>query len=752
MSWLSAYPFRRYCLHAGLSASVCLLAPLLAQAQSQPPKSKGAKLDKSAKVEDKNAPVILRGEELRGRPEREVQLLGNAELVRDKTIVNAASINWLQLDNEVQAEGGVRMRRFDDVYTGERLRLNLDTGAGMISKPSYRLELNSAQGRAERVDFIDQEQAVVVNGTYSTCEGTDPAWYLQADTLHLDFGRDVGAAGKTLVYFKHLPILGTPALSFPLTSARRSGVLPPTFGATSNGGLELTVPYYFNIAPNRDLTLYPKLIARRGLQLGANARYLGTDYRGETNLEVLPGDRKAGRSRYSLASLHSQQLTQKFSFGWNLNTASDDAYPTDFAGSLAISSQRQLVRELRFDYQGSFWNASARVQNYQILQDPESVFDPSLKVNRPYDRLPEFNWNGVKRDVAGFDFALDAQWTYFWHPDEVRGQRLVFNPQISYPLLHPAGFLTPRLSLHSSSYNTEARAARPGVAAQAEKNLNRFVPTFSLDGGLVFERPVKWGGDKLTQTLEPRLFYVNTPYREQSQFPLFDTAEAGFNFAQLFAENRFTGHDRISDANQVTLAVVSRLLESSGAERMRFALGQRFYFRNQRVQLDPNGSEIRDSRSDILLSAAGQLTPTINFDSGLQYSVSKHQVYAANYGVQWAPQPKHVLNAEYRYLRNSFELLNVSGQWPLAGRYYAVGRISYSLPERQTVKSLAGFEYNADCWVFRFAAQRFSTSTKGATTTLFLQLELNGLSRLGSNPIDALSKNIPGYQKVNQPD
>lgn len=740
MSWFSAYYSQQRLLR--LLTTVLAITPMLAHAQSKV---------KTPKVENKNAPTVLQAEQMDGRPQRNLSLKRDAEIVRDQTQIKADQIDYWNVDDVVEAMGNVNMRRFNDIYTGDSLKLNLDSGQGFLLAPTYQLELNHARGKAERVDFIDQDRAVIQNGTYSTCEGPNPDWYLKSDTLSLDMGRDIGSAGKTMVYFKGLPILGTPALSFPLTGARRSGLLPPVIGATSTGGVEVTLPYYFNIAPNRDLTLFPKLISRRGLQLGANARYLGERYRGETNLEILPGDRKANRNRYALSSVHSQQLAADTSLDWNLNKASDDDYPTDFANSMAIGTNRQLVRDVHLQYYGNYWRAAMRTQNFQILQDPAAKDNPALTVSRPYDRLPEFTFNAARRDIAGFDVNVDAQWTRFWHPVETRGQRMVVQSQISFPILHPAYFITPKLSLHLSRYAIDRRKA----GESGPNELSRAVPTFSIDSGLEFERSTTLFGRKVTQTLEPRLFYVNTPYRDQSEFPLFDSADAGFSFAQLFSENRFTGNDRISDANQITAAVVSRFLESDGAERLRFALGQRFYFRNQRVVLNANNSAITDSRSDLLLAASGSVSPHLNFDSGLQYSFSKHELFAANLGVQWQPQAKHVMNAEYRYLRdavdekNSIKLINFSGQWPIAGRYFAVGRISYSLPERQTVKSLAGFEYNADCWVFRFAAQRFSTSTQGATTTLFLQLELNGLSRIGSNPLDAMSKNIPGYQKVN---
>jgi LPS-assembly protein len=266
---------------------------------------------------------------------------------------------------------------------------------------------------------------------------------------------------------------------------------------------------------------------------------------------------------------------------------------------------------------------------------------------------------------------------------------------------------------------------------------------------MVFERDGKLFGQAVTQTLEPRLFYVRTPYKDQSQFPNFDSAEAGFNFAQIFTENRFIGSDRIADANQLTAALVSRYIESNGAERLRLAMGQRFYFSQQRVQLDPN-AKLNQSRSDVLLAAAGRIADDWSFDSAIQYNASARSVFSSNYGVQWRPAPKKVVNAEYRYVRDSFKNIDLSSQWPLSARWYGVGRVSYELRDRKVLESLVGLEYKADCWVFRMGAQRFVTAAQTTSTPIFFQLELNGLSKLGlGNPLESFYKSIPGYARLN---
>ncbi|MYM40490.1 LPS-assembly protein LptD [Duganella qianjiadongensis] len=721
-------------------------------AQSLPGKTR------APRVENKAAVTVIQAEDITGRPEREITLNRDAELVKDQTRVKADTACYKQVEDEVQAEGNVRIWRFGDYFTGDALQLNMDTGQGYMLNPTYRLEANHAQGKAERINFLNEDEALVLNGTYSTCQSANPDWYLRSNTLNLDSGRDVGTAGKTIIYFKDVPILGTPALSFSLSGARRSGWLSPMPGFGSKGAAELTVPYYLNIAPNRDLTLYPKIIPRRGFQLGANGRYLGeTDgglYQGETYLEFLPHDKQyipatpgGSSDRWSVRSHHTQELSSDWSYGWQVRAASDNNYPNDFSKTVSSSTERQLLRELRTDYHGDFWTLTARVQKYQVLQDPESVVDPSLFVSRPYDRLPAINFHAAQYDVAGgFDWAMDSELTRFYHPTLLRGTRMVAIPQLSYPIIGASYFITPKASVNLARYDLDANDATGSKAEQ----LSRSVPTLSVDAGLVFERPLQLGGKEVTQTLEPRLFYVNTPYRDQSRFPTFDTDAATFNFSQIFSENRFVGSDRIGDANQLTAALVSRFLNEAGAEALRLAFGQRFYFRDQRVQLN-SSTPVVDARSDMLLAATGRIAETWGFDSAVQYSPSQSRVVSESYTVQWLPGQKKVLNLGYRYLRNSFKNIDVSSQWPIFQRWYGVGRVSYSMQDKKVLESLIGLEYNSDCWVFRMGAQRFVTTSTKASTPIFFQLELNGLSHLGvGSPLEAMKNSIPGYQRLNE--
>jgi LPS-assembly protein len=757
MSWITAIPFppRRA---AALSALVAVATGPL-YAQTVPAGSRN----------DDDQPTTMRAEDFSGRPDRELNMFRNVEVTRGATGITADTACYRQVEDEVTAQGHITMWRFGDRYKGDALQLNLETGKGWVLNPTYRLQANNGQGKAARIDFLGENQALVVDGTYSTCEGPDPDWYLKSSTLNLDSSRDVGTAGKTIIYFKDVPILGTPAMSFSLSGARRSGWLAPSVGFGSKGSAEIMVPYYVNIAPNRDLTLYPRYMFDRGLQLGATGRYLGETaqgpYSGETHLEVLPNDRVANRNRWWVDTLHSQVLAPGWTYGWNAHAASDNEYPSDFSRTVAASAERQLLRELRTDYWGHYWSLNARVQSYQVLQDPAAL-NPNnpnaaaLTVARPYDRLPQINFHAGRYDVlGGFDWSLDAEIVRFSHPDDklVQGNRANLVGQLSFPIVRPGYFITPKLSLHATQYDLENNV--DPATKLARDQISRVLPTVSLDSGLIFERKSSLFGEGSTQTLEPRLFYVRTPYKDQSAIPNFDTAVAGFNYAQLFTENRFVGADKVSDANQLTAAVVSRFIEANGAERLRLVVGSRYYFSdpqvNPRVLLNP-GEAAEVTRSDALLAASGRISESWSFDSGVQYDAQSRSLYSKNYGAQWMPAPMKVVNFEYRYQRDTlgvasgFRNADVSGQWPLSQRWYGVARVSYSLRDRKLLESLVGLEYKADCWVFRMGAQRFVTASQTTSTPIFFQLQLNGLSRLGfGNPLETFNKSIPGYTRLN---
>lgn len=695
------------------------------------------------KADESMLPSVIQAEQITGRPDREVNAERNVEITRGPMQITSDKATYQVVEDQVSASGNIQMKRNGDHYTGDELQLKVEAGKGFVTNPTYFLHRNDANGSAKRINFEGEDKATIVGGTYSTCDAPDPDWYLKADTLHLDNARDEGVAEKSVLYFKDVPILGAPKISFPLSGERKSGVLPPSIGTTSKGGLEIDVPYYFNIAPNRDLTLYPNAIWRRGLQLGADGRYIGNNYSGETLMEFLPHDRQTGTDRYAVSSKHAQILGPGWSGSWDWNGASDINYSSDFARTITAAFQPLLWRNESLNYSSTYWRASALVSSFQLLQDPSTPI--SL-----YKRLPQLTLNAARMDVNGFDWGVDSEASSFWNSQLVSGTRIYTTPYVSYPFLRPGYFITPKISFDMTHYQLD------NLTGSTPSSLNRALPIFSLDSGLVFERDASFFGESMTQTLEPRVFYVRAPYRNQDNYPVFDTALTDLNFAQLFSENRFIGHDRIADANQVTTAVTSRYIQEDGQERMRLSLGQRFHFSTPRVTL---ASVAAESKSDLVFSGSGSLNPSLSAETNFQYSESLHRMDRSDLGVQWQPAPKHVFNFFYRrdmLVDPNRKEIEASTEWPLLKRWYAVGRVNYSLQDKALVEGLIGAEYKANCWVFRMVAQRtptglISTGQTQATSTLFFQLELNGLARLGSNPLDALHNSIPGYQLINRP-
>ena len=749
-------------------------ALIAAQALAQQP---GLRLPQSGKTGDASLPSYLSARRIEGIGEKEVTAEGDAELQHGDTSIKADYLHFNNETSEIDARGHVRLEKAGNVMTGPSLRYRTSTSSGLLVQPDFVLAPHAARGmapvtgrgHAERVEILDENHVQLFDAIFTTCAPGNEDWYLRIEELNIDYGRDLGKAEWATVYFKGVPLLKSPYLDFPIAERRKSGVLAPTIGTTGKNGPEVAVPYYLNLAPNYDLTLTPRYMAKRGLQIGSEARYLDRWYNGVLRAEILPNDQIRGGRRDAISLAHVYKRGP-LSAVINANRVSDDDYFRDLSTRVTSVSQTYLPRDGLATYTGSWWNggtwaATTRFQNFQTLQDPNNP----LPI--PYARLPQMVLNASKPDVRGFDFSFTGEAVDFHHPTQVIGLRTIANPSISFPILRPATFITPKFGVHATSYSLAQTA--PG----SETSIQRTLPIFSTDAGMVLERNSSYFGDTYLQTLEPRAYYLYIPYRDQNAIPLFDTAVADFNYAQIFSENSFVGGDRVNDANQLTLALTSRLLSPrSGQEAIRGTLAQRYYFRDQRVTLTPTTPPRTFRESDWLASLAGRIAQHWTLETALQYNPQESAADRFTVSARYQPDVRKILNMSYRYLKDQttgpcatattpttvltgatttpspacFNQFDVSAQWPLANAWYGLGRYNFSLSDRRLVESLAGFEYNGGCWVGRFVMQRFATATGAATNAMFLQLELNGLSSIGSNPLEALRRSIPGYTRINQ--
>ena len=692
------------------------------------------------------APVTITADRLEGYANRETSASGNAELRQDNISINADRLLYVYATDEVRASGGVRLSRNGDRLSGEGLRLRVHDNVGQFDRADYEFTRpgrsgyapTRARGTAEVIKLEGNDKYHLENATLTTCKPGDNDWYIQVGELDLDMTRDLGVARRGKLVFKDTPIVYVPWVDFPLHDQRKTGLLPPTIGNSTRSGVEVSLPFYLNLAPNRDLTIVPRELSKRGLQLGTQLRYIGLGYDGDARYEHL-SDRLAGINRFATTLRHSQTFSSKLSGYLNINKVSDDNYFRDLSSRINVTSQTTLPREGMLNYSGGWWTAAARAQRFQTLQDPLSP------VVEPYSRTPQFTLNAMHQYLGGVDLALASEFVKFYHPTNVTGSRFTVYPSASWPMIAPGAYLTPKLGFHSTGYSL----ARNPV--DTPDSVRRMLPIASVDGGLTFERDTEMMGQRFVQTLEPRLYYLYVPTRDQSKIPLFDTGLADFNQAQIFSENLFNGGDRIADANQLTIAATSRLVSpTSGQEVLKATIGQRYYFQNQRVALDSVTSTRTDKTSDLLAGLSGHLSRDWTLDSALQYNVQRNFFDRLGINARFQPETAKALNLGYRFTRGSLSQADVSAQWPLGGGWYGVGRYNYSTRDNRLVESLGGFEYNAGCWIGRIVLQRFATATGSVSSGMFVQLELNGFSRIGSNPLETLKRSIPGYGRLNQ--
>jgi len=738
-----------------VALAIALLLPTAAYAQSAGPSPK-TQVKQTTGSSDKSLPVTIDADRLEGTAGQESVAEGNAVLKRGDVTIHADSLRYRVDTSDVDASGNVRLEREGSAISGPALRYRVNEETGIFDRPEYSLvprarfglQAVTASGRADEIELLGEEKYKITDGTFTTCKPGHEDWLLQAGELDLDYAHQVGTARGAKLVFKDTTLFWAPAFDFSLNNQRKSGFLPPTFGTSGKSGAEVAVPYYFNIAPNYDLTELTRYMVKRGTQIAGDFRFLEPWAEGDLKAEVLPNDKAANMTR-SAESLISTFHQDGFVGGLNMNKVSDDNYFRDLATRINLTSQVTLPREGFLTYNGGWWNggtysATARVSRFQVLQDPNNPIVP------PYGRTPQLALSALRQDIAGADFAVSGEFVDFSHPTLVNGQRTTVYPSLSFPVITPGAFLTPKIGEHMTYYSLDETDTTPA------STITRNLPIFSVDSGLTFDRQAQIYGRAVTQTLEPRAYYLRIPFRDQNQIPLFDTAIADFNYAQIFSENLFAGGDRINDANQLTLAVTSRLLvPSSGQQLIRATIGQIRYFKDQQVTLNPTDVPRTSRSSDWLGEFSGRVAPHWTADSGLQYNQQQNVAERFTLATRYQPEPLKTLNLGYRYLSSNIteaqqvKQVNASSQWPIAGRWFGIARVDYSLPDKRVVEGFGGLEYGADCWIGRVVAARFALTGGASTTTFFLQIELNGFSSIGSNPLEALKRNVPGYQRIN---
>ncbi len=762
--------------------------------------------------------IVIDGDKLEVHLDRQMRAIGNASLHRDKQDIFGDIIEYDVQNDELHAKGNVSIELGDANLHGPELNMRLSESIGDMRDAT--INITKALGTKEQhsvgvtparttqltqqpVDLTAQDNDIptslapfsttlgseplptksradasvlffegldkkrLLDASYTTCKVGVDDWYLKAKELKLNGYSESGTAQHGYIEFKGVPILYSPYIAFSYGGQRESGFLAPSYGSTSLSGFEFSIPYYWNIAPNRDATITMRELSKRGVQLQGQFRYLEEQYSGIDNLEYLPSDNQTGNNRYYFNLKHKQIFGNGWSAGYAVEKTSDNLYFSELSTRITTTSRVLLPQQFNVDYANETWRFNALAQKFQTLDG----------VSYPYERLPQLTLSGskyygdIKANLYTQLVAFDTNSSNINAALLTTGTRITAYPSITESFTRPYGYITPKVGVHMTSYTLNNDPNNLGPQQRA-------LPILSVDSGLYFDRDFKIANRAYAQTLEPRLFYVYIPNTDQSKIPVFDSGVIDLNFSSLFAENQFSGNDRINNANQISAGLTTRFIESdTGMQRLSASIGQRYYFSNQKVALDyTNPAAFRQSNSsDIIAGLSANLKTNWKVDAFLRYNtlagVTPNQTITSRY----SPEPGKVLNLSYSHRNDALSTIyfapgtspvtaaaaiaaanvdqfNVSGQWPIKPGWFAVGRINYSIQTKQMIESLAGVEYNAGCWIARSVIQRISTiatiptATSGnANYALFFQLELGGLASIGANPLSIIKRSVPGY-------
>jgi LPS-assembly protein len=693
-------------------------------------------LAESAAADDDSGPIELEAGELEAGigDGASVSLSGGVILRRGNRLAGADSATIDEARRELDLAGNVRYEQPGTQIRADGAEFSYDSGRVRFRDAQFALA-NNARGAASDVLIEETGRLSLDDVRYTTCPPDSDDWLLKADDIDLDSREGVGTARGVELRFQGVPILYAPYLSFPISDARKTGILTPEIGTTARSGTEIRVPWYWNIAPNYDATITPRLLSDRGLQLQTGFRYLTQRNDGELNVQYLPNDSLIDDTRYLASLRHRTLFTERWRNRIDIRHVSDNQYFEDLGGSLSASSITHLNRSIVFDWFSTNLSFLARFQDYQTLDD---VIPPS---EEPYRRLPQLVMTGDwPKRLAGLTFGFDAEVVNFDRDVGVTGWRAHAAPRIELPFGGPGFFFTPGLEWNYTRYELD------DVAPGADTSRDRSVPISSVDTGLVFERLITDEGKRRLQTIEPRILYVHIPFRDQADLPVFDTITPDLNLVQLFRKNRFLGPDRIGDTDKVSIGVTSRILDvSSGRELVTATIGQTRYFTDRLVTLPGEAPSFTES-SDYIAEVRFLLYENLNFDFGHQWGTTGNGTTQSEARLQYRPSRNKILNLAYRFRRDSLEQGDISWSWPISSRWNFVGRYNYSFRDDEALEQFYGLEYESCCWGLRIVSRRHISTRDGTRDSSFgLQLVLKGMSSVGTAADRLLERGILGY-------
>ena len=708
-------------------------------------------------------------------------LVGNAWLTRDDQRVQADKIDYNDDTTDYDARGNVRYQEAGQLMAGTHIRGNTNDSRGLADDVRYQMLDSRGNGVAKQGQMLDAERTRYSMATYSTCDLGHHVWEFRGKTITIDKASGVGVARDATMRVGKVPFLYLPYFSFPVGHQRKSGFLYPTFGRSSRAGFELSTPYYLNLAPNYDATLDPRMYTSRGPMLAGEFRYLLADSHGQLNMEYVPNDHgesdglanTQGTSRYLIDYTDTTKLWDGWTFFGSYNHASDSSYLYDFGNIFSHTVIYALTSNAVIFTGGKWWNASFGGTIYQNT-NPFAT-DSSL----PYEQLPYANFSMNVPVTHWLQFGMDDSAAVFSKDQNVDGERLDLYPYLAGDFGTSAWFVRPKLAYRYTAYQLDSGYQDYGyygllgsgtASPFTQKSPSRSLPIVSLDSGLVFDRSTTLFGQSYTQTLEPRLYYLYVPYRNQNDLPLFDSSLMSFDYWQLFAPNQFSGADRQMNANNLTGAITSRLLDDDGVERLSASFGQIRYFTPQRVQL-PNGSNTVPaytdwSGSDYVAELDLQLSDRWRLSSEYQWNPNTRVTDMASFELQHRLGNDGILNFSYHYRRGLMEQYSASAVYPLSLSWRLLASWTYAVPVKNmvaaptgTVDAMVGVEYDSCCVTLRLVDRSYvnqnyyglapvpaGSNINLRDNAIMFEVIFKGLGSSGGQIDSLLRRDILGYQ------
>lgn len=677
-----------------------------------------------------------------------INFLGDVDFLSEGRSALANQADYNKKSANVALFGDVIYKDSGMALYSSSTKIELESNKSLLRDALYVLSPGAKRGSA---DVIYRESGALTrlkNPSYTSCPPGNQDWVLHASKMKINDDTGRAAIRNGWLEVKNVPVMYIPYASFPTDDRRKTGLLMPTFGFSGRNGFDLTQPFYWNIAPNYDLTVFPRYMGERGFMLGADFRYLGKSYQGKIGFEVLPEDKlakaeeTAPATRWGLNVQHLARPIKHLNLAVDVNYVSDKSYFSDLGGNLDTTSRnRNLVSNADANYRLDWLDLGLHVDNYQNI-DP-SRDDSSL----PYRRLPQVTFN-MRKSFKDFPVKLDwkSEYVYFQrHTEDGRteGQRLNIKPSISFPVISQAGFVVPKIALQHTQYWLDEQ--------NTNEKLSKTLPIVSLNSGLFLERDF----GKFRHTIEPRLYYLYVPYVDQSDLPNFDTSLADFNTGQLFRDNTFTGADKTQNTNQITTALTTRIVDE-GRDLLKLTVGEIFYFADRKVGLNAN-EENKELLSNLITEVSSDVTDELRLTGSLHYSYQESAIDRGAADFRYHGNENHLFNIGYRYRLERLgqaaqEQIQTSLMWPIYNGWSAIGAYRHSLRDRESLEYFFGVEKDSCCWRIRVIARqqiRNTTVEAKKENSIFFQFELKGFTGLGDKLDDFLFENIAGYSKPN---